>query len=42
MANGIEPTVLLYFICQIKNGPSSSRAIAEASFDFQMASRQIR
>jgi hypothetical protein len=27
--------------CQIKNGPSS-RAMAEASFDFQMANRQIR
>jgi hypothetical protein len=28
-------------ICQIKNGPPS-RAMAEASFDFQMAGRQIR
>jgi hypothetical protein len=28
-------------ICQIKTGPSS-RAMAQASFDFQVASRQIR
>jgi hypothetical protein len=29
-------------ICQIKTEPPGSRAMAEASFGFQMAGRQIR